>query len=116
LNFAAGFFGVRTYQADYHQLVMVESGGVNNTLAPYEVCPNANSADIGGQGTIFAEKWIAVYLESATKRLASMITGVDLSATDVYEMQLTCAYEVRQTAHVISITHGPIPDGRTRLL
>jgi hypothetical protein len=80
---------------------MVENGGVNNTLAPSEVCPNANNANIGGHWSVFAEKWVAVYLESTTKRLASMITGVDLSVTDVYEMQLTCAYEVSQVEHVI---------------
>jgi len=73
---------------------MVESDSVNNTLAPYEVCPNANNAEIGGQGSTMAEKWIAVYLEAATKRLASMITGdLTISITDVFEMQLTCAYE-----------------------
>jgi hypothetical protein len=94
LNFAAGFFGVRTYETDYHQLIMVESGGINNTLAPYEVCPNSNKAEIGGQGSTMAEKWIAVYLEPATKRLAPMISGVNLTIIDLFEMQLTCAYEV----------------------
>jgi hypothetical protein len=81
---------------------MVESDSVNNTLAPYEVCPNANNAEIGGQGSTMAEKWIAVYLEAATKRLASMITGdLTISITDVFEMQLTCAYEVCQVAPVM---------------
>lgn len=79
---------------------MVENGGVNNTLAPSEVCPNANNANIGGHWSV-SEKWITVYLESTTKRLASMITGVDLNVTDVYEMQLTCAYEVSQVGDVI---------------
>ena len=73
---------------------MVESDGINNTLAPSEVCPNANTAAIGGQGSTMAEKWIAVYLEPAAKRLAPMIVGVSLTITDLFEMQLTCAYEV----------------------
>ena len=93
LNFAAGFFDVRTYQTDYNQLIMIESSGFNNTLAPNEACPNANNA-IGGQGSVFAEDWITIYLESATKRLAPMITGVNLTTTDLYNMQLACAYEV----------------------
>lgn len=97
LNFAAGFFGVRTYATDYHQLIMVENGGVNNTLSPSEVCPNANNADIGGLGTTQLEKWAAIYLKPATQRIGSMITGVNLTATDLFEMQLTCAYEVCHT-------------------
>ena len=72
---------------------MIENPGFNNTLAPYEICPNANN-DIGGQGSVYAAKWIAIYLESATKRLAPMIKGVNLTATDLYNMQLGCAYEV----------------------
>ena len=101
LNFAAGFFDVRTFQTDYNQLIMIESSGFNNTLAPYEVCPNANNA-IGGQGTVFAEDWIAIYLKSATKRLAPMITGVKLTTADLYNMQLACAYEVNQVTPAIS--------------
>jgi hypothetical protein len=109
LNFAAGFFGVRTYESDYHQLVTIEGGGFNNTLAPYFVCPNSFNPAIGGQGTAMATKWINIYLKAATKRLASMITGVDLTVTDVFEMQQTCAYEVSyQASHIISRTErGP---------
>jgi len=81
---------------------MVESSGFNNTLAPFDVCPNANKAEIGGQGSAMAEKWIAVYLESAAERLAPMITGVELTITDLFEMQLTCAYEVGQVPHAVS--------------
>lgn len=81
---------------------MVESGGINNTLAPFEVCPNANKAEIGGQGSAMAEKWIAVYLEPAAKRLAPMITGVNLTITDLFEMQLICAYEVSQNCTCVS--------------
>lgn len=93
LNFAAGFFGVRTYTTDYHQLITVESSGINNTLAPYLVCPNANN-DIGALGGVQAGKWMAIYLAPGTKRLGSMIKGVNLTVTDLFDMQLTCAYEV----------------------
>lgn len=76
---------------------MVESDGVNNTLAASKTCPNANKADIGGLGNTLAEKWIVKYLETATKRLAPMIEGVNLTRSDVFEMQLTCAYEVSRS-------------------
>jgi hypothetical protein len=116
LNFAAGFFGVRTYETDYHQLIMVESGGFNNTLAPFAACPNAEKADIGWHGSIMAKKWSAIYLEFATRKLAPMITGVNLTTTDLYDMQLACAYEVSQVAYVTFRTHKLVPDGRTWLL
>ena len=85
---------------------MIESANFNNTLAPYEVCSNAVN-NIGEQGVVFAGKWIAIYLESATKRLAPMITGMNLTITDLYNMQLACAYEVNRAAHVISWTNRP---------
>lgn len=94
LNFAAGFFGVRTYQSDYHLLIVPETGSVNNTLAAPETCSNANNPDIGGIGTTLAEKWMAKYLVPATRRLAPMIQGVNLTIVDVFEMQMTCVHEV----------------------
>ena len=43
INFAAGFFGVSMYQASYHQLIVIENTGFNNTGSPYKTCANANS-------------------------------------------------------------------------
>lgn len=53
LNFAAGFFGIPMYQTDYHQLIVIESSGFNNTLAPYDTCLNSN-LPVGPSHYIFA--------------------------------------------------------------
>jgi hypothetical protein len=94
LNFAAGFFGVRTYQTDYHQEIIIEENNFNNTLAPYDVCPNANTADIGYFGDIPAGEWANIYLEDARKRLQPMIKGFNLTISRLGYMQQLCAYEV----------------------
>ncbi|KAG2150125.1 histidine phosphatase superfamily [Suillus cothurnatus] len=93
LNFAAGFFGVRTYQTDYHQEIIIEENNFNNTLAPYDVCPNANTADIGYFGDIPASEWANIYLEDARKRLQPMIKGFNLTISRLGYMQQLCAYE-----------------------
>ncbi|KIK96012.1 hypothetical protein PAXRUDRAFT_139439 [Paxillus rubicundulus Ve08.2h10] len=94
LNFAAGFFDIRSYQASYHQEIIVEANGFNNTLAPYETCTNANLDAIGNYGSAQAAKWAEVYLQSALSRLQPLITGYNLTITDLINMQSTCAYEV----------------------
>ncbi|KAF7968230.1 hypothetical protein HWV62_31613 [Athelia sp. TMB] len=93
LHFAAGFFGVRTYQTDYNQVIIIEESGFNNTLAPYEQCNNSNSDAIGYFGSVAAANWSAIYLKPAVKRLGSLLKGVNLTVTDVSDMQSTCAYE-----------------------
>lgn len=94
LNFAAGFFDVGTYQTDYHQEIIIEENNFNNTLAPYDVCPNANSADIGNFGGTQSSKWANVYLKDARKRLQPMIQGLNLTISLLADMQELCAYEV----------------------
>ncbi|KAL4069707.1 histidine phosphatase superfamily [Scleroderma yunnanense] len=94
LNFAAGFFDVRTYENDYHQEILIEADNMNNTLAPYSVCPNSNIADIGGLGSTQSNKWNNIYLQSALLRLQPMITGYNLTISDLFNMQSLCAYEV----------------------
>lgn len=94
LNFAAGFFDVRTYHTDYHQEITIEADKVNNTLAPYYVCPNANTEDIGYFGDTQASKWANIYLQTARMRLQTMIQGFNLTITDLVHMQDLCAYEV----------------------
>jgi hypothetical protein len=37
-------FGVSSFKEQYNQLIMIESGGFNNTLAPYDNCNNSNTA------------------------------------------------------------------------
>jgi hypothetical protein len=94
LHFAAGFFGVQSYTSDYHQLIEIEASGFNSTLAPYEVCPNANN-NISSFGNVQSSKWIAQYLAPAQARLSPFIQGFNLTVTDVYNMQTLCPYEVR---------------------
>ncbi|KAH7928511.1 phosphoglycerate mutase-like protein [Leucogyrophana mollusca] len=93
LNFAAGFFEVRTYLEDYHQEIIIEADGFNNTLAPYGTCQNSNVESIGYYGDGQAEAWAAIYLQGALKRLQPMIQGYNLTITDLVDMQELCAYE-----------------------
>jgi hypothetical protein len=46
-NFAAGFFGVPEYLNEVNIEILVENSTVNNSGAPYEVCPNSNIAARG---------------------------------------------------------------------
>lgn len=94
LNFAAGFFDLSTYQNDYHQEIIIEGNGFNNTLAPYSACPNSNTDGIGNLGSTKANLWKEVYLKAALGRLQPMITGYNLTINDLYVMQELCAYEV----------------------
>ncbi|KAJ7596916.1 histidine phosphatase superfamily [Mycena floridula] len=91
LNFAAGFFGVQ-YATEYSQLIEIESIGFNTTLAPYDVCPNANN-EIADFGTVQANKWAAKYLGPAVQRLNQYISGVQFNFTHLVAMQQLCAYE-----------------------
>jgi len=92
LNFAAGFFGVPDFLTDYNQVITIESDGFNNTLAPFSTCNNSNNA-IGGFGGIEENVWVANYLANATIRLQKQIKGINLTVSDVFGMQQTCAYE-----------------------
>ncbi|KAG1757693.1 histidine phosphatase superfamily [Suillus lakei] len=93
LNFAAGFFEVRTYETDYHQEIIIEGDNFNNTLSPYYVCPNSNTADIGNFGSTQASKWADIYLQDARMRLQPMIQGFNMSISRLVDMQSLCAYE-----------------------
>ncbi|TFY81485.1 hypothetical protein EWM64_g2528 [Hericium alpestre] len=98
LQFGAGFFGVQSYQDDYHQLVEIESRGFNSTLAPYDQCANANNA-IAGLGGLQSDKWAAIYTQPAIKRLQKKIKGnLKLTASDITGMQQACAYEGKTVA------------------
>ncbi|KAF4573027.1 hypothetical protein EYR36_007537 [Pleurotus pulmonarius] len=92
LHFAAGFFGVQTFQQDYHQLIIPESAGMNNTLAAGEVCPNANN-EIAAFGVLQSLKWANIYLQPTLKRLQKSIDGLELDVFDLVAMQMACAYE-----------------------
>lgn len=93
LHFAAGFFGVQTYQSSYHQSIIIETPGFNNSLAPSMECPNALNAiaELGPQATA---AWNEVYLVDAQKRLSPHLPGFNLTIPDLSAMQTICAYEV----------------------
>ncbi|TFK56976.1 phosphoglycerate mutase-like protein [Heliocybe sulcata] len=93
LNFAAGFFGIDSYQTDYNELIIVESDGYNNTLAPWNACPNNNLESIGYYGDSLQDQWIETYLAPTLERLQPLVQGVNLTTSDLYNMQSACAYE-----------------------
>lgn len=93
LHFAAGFFGVQEYQKDYHQFIMVENDGQNDTLAPYFNCPNTGN-NVFNFGSAQAAKWAQIYLAPTLKRLSPMLKRFNFTATDLISMQQLCAYEV----------------------
>lgn len=72
---------------------MIENSGQNNTLAPYDNCPNSNNA-VSSFGGVQAAKWAAIYLAPALKRITPMVKGLNLTLTDLISMQQLCAYEV----------------------
>lgn len=85
------------FQTDYHQVITIENDGFNNTLAPYDTCTNANNA-VAGFATTQANAWLDIYAKTAVARLAPQMKGINLTATDIFGMQMTCAYEVRSFA------------------
>ncbi|TFK51915.1 phosphoglycerate mutase-like protein [Heliocybe sulcata] len=93
LNFAAGFYGIDSYQTAYNELIIVESDGFNNTLAPWNACPNNNADSIGYYGDSLQDQWIEKYLSPTLKRLQPLIQGINLTTSDLYNMQSACAYE-----------------------
>ncbi|EJU00867.1 phosphoglycerate mutase-like protein [Dacryopinax primogenitus] len=92
LNFAAGFFGI-PYEDQYHQSILIEATGFNNTLAPYETCTNGNNANSAG-GSAAVNLWVPIYLKDAAARLTAQSGGLNITASDAYAMQQLCAYEV----------------------
>ena len=103
LQFAAGFFGVQSYQTSYHQVIEIEEPGFNSTLAPYDNCENSNNA-VEEFGFVQAGKWGAIYTVPATKRLSKYLKGVNLTSTDILAMQSLCAYEVRTSGFSCALT------------
>ncbi|KAI0734593.1 histidine phosphatase superfamily [Fomitopsis betulina] len=93
IHFAAGFYGVPDYQTSYHQEIIIEASGFNNTLAPWNACPNSNNAVAGDLGGYASGNWSNVYLNDTVSRLQQYVTGINLTTSDLYAMQQMCAYE-----------------------
>ncbi|KAF9265875.1 phosphoglycerate mutase-like protein [Marasmius fiardii PR-910] len=92
LNFALGFFGY-PFEGQYQQSITIEAHGFNNTLAPYDTCPNARRNSVADRGTWYVKRWAEKYLKSAQKRLQAQLSGYELTIQDVFTMQQMCAYE-----------------------
>ncbi|KAG6828354.1 hypothetical protein H0H92_008242 [Tricholoma furcatifolium] len=92
LNFAIGFFGY-PLEGKYQQSITIEADGFNNTLAPYDTCPNTRISSKSDRGVYYVEKWGAIYLKDALARLQPQLKGFELDIEDMYMMQQTCAYE-----------------------
>ncbi|CZT45068.1 uncharacterized protein RSE6_05346 [Rhynchosporium secalis] len=92
-NFAAGFFGVPEYQDQVNIEILVETPGVNNSGAPYEVCTNSNVANKGSIGSTVATRFAATAFNSTISRLQTQIFGVHLTSTDAIAMLQLCSYE-----------------------
>ncbi|KAL6310042.1 histidine phosphatase superfamily [Sparassis latifolia] len=92
LQFAAGFFGVQQYQNSYYEEIIVENSGFNNTLSPWNACPNSNNA-VGNLGGVYSGNWTDIYLNGTVERLQEYVTGLELNTNYVFGMQQLCAYE-----------------------
>ena len=73
-------------------MVEIEEAPYNSTLAPWNNClPNGNTFyNFGDEATA---QWVEVYLKDTVTRLQPYITGLNLTAADVYSMQNLCAFE-----------------------
>lgn len=112
-NFAAGFFGVPEYQNQVNIEILVETPGLNNSGAPYEICTNSNVASRGSIGSTAATAFANTAFNSTIARLQSQvcdnfltcnvpffddflqITGVNFTATDAIAMLQLCSYETQ---------------------
>ncbi|OQU95262.1 hypothetical protein CLAIMM_01495 [Cladophialophora immunda] len=93
-NFAAGFFGVPEYMDQVNIEILVETPGVNNSGAPYEVCNNSNIASKGSIGSTVATQFANNAFNVTLARLNSQISGnLTLTPTDAIAMLQLCSYE-----------------------
>lgn len=72
-NFAAGFFGVPEYLDQVNIEILVETAGVNNSGAPYEVCTNSNVGSRGSIGSTAASAFANNAFNSTTSRLQNLV-------------------------------------------
>jgi hypothetical protein len=90
VNFAAGFFGVPEYLDQVNIEILVETLGVNNSGAPYEVCNNSNVATKGSIGTATANKFAVNAFNSTLSRLNSQVTSCILLSRETQSLMLKC--------------------------
>ncbi|KAJ1301150.1 hypothetical protein OPQ81_003562 [Rhizoctonia solani] len=92
INFALGFFG-HPIEGQYQQVIMTVLPGLNNTISPWNTCPNSNIPAKAFRGSMLVQKWCDIYLKDAVKRFKDMAPEVDWSIEDAYTAQKMCAYE-----------------------
>lgn len=73
-NFAAGFFGVPEYLDQVSIEILVENATVNNSGAPYDVCPNSNVKSRGSIGSALAAEFASSAFNATTARLQSQVS------------------------------------------
>ncbi|KAH7407410.1 histidine phosphatase superfamily [Cadophora sp. MPI-SDFR-AT-0126] len=83
----------RMYQQHVNIEILVESPGVNNSGAPYDVCPNSNIKSRGSIGSSVAEEFAKNAFNSTISRLPAQVSGVNFTATDAVAMLQLCSYE-----------------------
>lgn len=92
-NFAAGFFGVPEWLHEVSIEILVETPGLNNSGAPYEICNNSNVAARGSIGSTVASKFASNAFNQTIARLQSQASGVTFTPTDAIAMLQLCSYE-----------------------
>jgi hypothetical protein len=92
-NFAAGFFGVPEYLDQVNIEILVETPGLNNSGAPYEVCNNSNIASRGSIGSTVSTAFANTAFNATLARLNSQVQGINFTATDAIAMLQLCSYE-----------------------
>ncbi|KAH8881816.1 phosphoglycerate mutase-like protein [Thozetella sp. PMI_491] len=92
-NFAAGFFGVPEFLDQVNIEILVETPGLNNSGAPYEICTNSNVGSRGSIGSTAANAFANNAFNSTIARLQSQIFGVNITSTDIIAMLQLCSYE-----------------------
>ncbi|KAF7442912.1 His-Phos-2 domain containing protein [Pyrenophora tritici-repentis] len=90
-NFAAGFFGVPEYMSQVNIELLVETLGVNNSGAPYEICNNSNIASRGSIGSKVASDFAHSAFNATLARLQSQVEGITLTSTDAIAMLQLCS-------------------------
>lgn len=73
-NFAAGFFGVPEYLDEVNIEILVENATVNNSGAPYGVCPNSNIKSRGSIGSALAADFATNAFNATLARLQSQVS------------------------------------------
>lgn len=92
-NFAAGFFGVPEYLNEVSIEILVETPGLNNSGAPYEVCNNSNIASKGSIGSTVATRFATNAFNQTIARLQLQASGITFTPTDAIAMLQLCSYE-----------------------